>query len=447
MLLSRYFLPIILAPFIAAEGQPESQVRPAEEADSVERLQMRLQDRFRLFRDIIGAKDESHLAQIRQSLYRALVLEYPSTNGRFSSQTVDQVFSILPITMPPAPSRTDPATVTVTSVASAMPIESSVLERMFQSLMEKHLESILKEGRSRATHIDSADSASETGKELDTLESGSTVDYPEKLWVTEEAFADPVSEASSVPTVDMLMEESSTPLEPTTRPEQRKGGTKNKHLDVKHSNKIQVVPQFRHHDKEPVVIGKIYGKPKTVWYGEYARKPISELAPTVASLFTTEAGTSLAEVPVLSDIASFEQWETESDTESALGPVYFPETVMYPTPIDAPLSEASKEPFDPTSSHLVISPMPTSSLPSVKPQQTPRRSKPSRTKATFNINEHPYYATVSPRTPEEIQSNRDGRRRSRAASFYGVFASTGVQHHTSSLTIGIVVFVLVLVLL
>lgn len=446
MLLSRCFLPIILASCIAAEGQPESQVLSGEEADSIDRLQMRLQDRFRLFRDVIGAKDESHLAQIRQSLYRALVLEHLSTIGSSSSQTVDQVFSVLPITMPPAPSRTEPATVTVTSVASAVPIESSVLEKMFQSLMEKHFESILKEG-SRAIHIDSADSASETGKELDIFGSGSTVDYPEKPWVTDEAFADPVSEAPSVPTVDLLMEESSTPLEPTTQPEQRKGGTKNKHLDVKHSNKIQVVPQFRHHDKEAVVIGMIYGKPKTAWYGEYARRFVSELTSTEASLYTAEAGTSLAEVPVESEIVSTEQWETESDTESAIGPVYYPKTVMNTPPIDAPWGEASKVSFDLTSSHLVTSPIPTSSLPSVKPQQTPRRSKPSRTKATFNISEHPFYATVSPRTPEEIQSNRDGRRRSRAASFYGVFASTGVQLHTSSLTIGIVVFVLLLVLL
>lgn len=452
MLLSRCFLSIILAPFIAAEEKPVSHIPSAEKAESMERLQVRLQDRFRLFRDVIGAKDESHLAQIRQSLYRALVLETPSTNSP-NYQTVDQVFSILPIgTMPPAPTRTEPATVTITSVASAMPIESSVLEKMFQSLMEKHLESILEESRSRATQ--SPESASETGEEaveLDILEDYLTVDYPENLWTPEEVF-DPVSEPSSVPpTTDLLIEEelSNTSAEPTTPPEQRKGGTKNKLFDVKHSNKIQVVPQFRHHDKEPVVIGRTYGKPKTAWYGEYARKSYSELTPTEdVCLYTEEAGTSLEEVPILSVIISTEeQWETGSDTESTMDAVYYPETVTTPTLLDAPWGEASKISFELTSSHPVISPIPMSKFLSVEPRPTPRRSKPSRSETTFNINEHPFYATVSPRTPEEIQSNRGGRRRSRPANLYGVFASNGVQHHTSSLTIGIIVFALVLVLL
>lgn len=448
MVLIRCFLPICLIPISVAVSSNEALER--------------FQEHLKLFRGVLGAKNETHLALLRQALSST-----PTQDRVVPSITndVDQIFSILPVGELPPVSRTETATVTVTSVTTPEPIEPSLLEDIFRSLLQKHMESLPTEANPTPTSA-SSEQQSSVETESVRLGSGHGLDIPAfetatSAWAAEsDTLLEQVIGEPNMPTTHAVESILTETRDSTILQELPRSGRKKQLINQKSSNKIEILPQFRHHDKAPVVVGRTYGKPKTAWYGDYARTH-TQLSPLVVVsdlVITAEAeansieSSSVTEVSVLIPLmVEIDDWGSisgESHTEMESAKLFdqaeltdtperstAPKTGRYPTPT----TQIDQE----VQSHgATTEAVPSGRRPPTRGMATDLKAH-LRRKGTNQIS----YATAAPRTPEYIQSTRDRRKKTRAANIYDVFSNMASHLPTYSLTTAILVFAFVFVFL
>lgn len=438
MLLIRCFLPICLIPISVAVSSNEALER--------------FQEHLRLFRGVLGAKNETHLALLKQALSNT-----PTQDKVVPSVTneVDQIFSILPVGELPPVSRTETATVTVTSVTTPEPIEPSLLEDIFQSLLQKHFESLSMEAKSTTASASSKQQSS-VGTEPLRLSPEYGLDFPgfetaTSAWAVEsDAILEQVSDEPNMSPTQNVESIATETQDSTILQEQPRGGRKKQLINHKSSNKIEILPQFRHHDKAPVVVGRAYGKPKTAWYGEYARshtQATSSVTLVSDPEITTdsESSSSVTEVSVLTPlVVEIDDWGSingKSHTEmehSMLSDQ--PEVTETPNRSTAPKNGMYPTPTTQIGEEIRSHDATTKAVPSRRRPPArgvaPDLKISSRGKGIVQIS----YATAAPRTPEYIKSNRDRRKKTRAANIYDVFSNMASHLPTYSLTTAIIVF-------
>lgn len=407
MLFLRCFVPVLLALLVASQD-PDSDLE-------------RFQDHLRIFRDVLGVRNETRLAMLRKMLEEThSTTEVPIDVSGGSETTSEMIFSILPIgPMPPpaVPTKTEPLTVTVTSVVTPNPIESTALEEIFKSLLQQHLKTYIQP------------SPAESRETTLWVE-------PSKTFENEAAPTQPATPSEPVLIPTDSLDDTKPPSDQLP-----KGGTKKQLANIKHENKIQVLPQFRHHKIGQAIKGGIYGKPKVAWFGNYATKPeaaVSLPAPETSSVtsFLTEfpeVDTIIEEAPhaEVEEAQGDEEWDYEPEGSSITeAPVpQMTSTAELPLTTASPSSRrsASNAPTKPTT---------LSSIPKI-----------NKSNKTRNPADSVLYATVAPQTPEKLQSTWERRRKTRTAHIYDVFSNTAVAQPSYSLTLGILVFAFFMVFL
>lgn len=436
MLLIRCFLPICLLPISVAVNSNEA----------LERFQQHL----RLFRGVLGAKNETHLALLRQALSNT-----PTQAKAVPSITndVDQIFSILPVGELPPVSRTETATVTVTSVTTPEPIEPSLLEEIFQSLLQKHLESLSMEAK-HATVSASSEQQSSAETESVQLSSEVGLDYPAfttaaSAWAAE-SDADKLNMS---PTQDVESIATET-HDSTILQEQPRGGRKKQLINHKSSNKIEILPQFRHHDKAPVVVGRAYGKPKTAWYGDYARTHTQATSPVAVVLgrqITTDSELSSIQTLLATEVSALTGPTVDIDDGGSISG----KSHMEMENTKSSDQERTETPNKSTATEIGMYPTPTTQIDEevqsyeATIEAVPSRRRPPARGVAADLKifsrgsigvDQVSYATAAPRTPEYIKSTRDKRKKTKTANIYDVFSNMASHLPTYSLTTAIIVF-------
>ncbi|PSK40618.1 hypothetical protein C7M61_000266 [Candidozyma pseudohaemuli] len=344
---------------------------------------------------------------------------------------VDQIFSILPVGELPPVSRTETATVTVTSVTTPEPTEPSLLEEIFQSLLQKHLESLSMEAK-HATVSASSEQQSSAETESVQLSSEVGLDYPAfttaaSAWAAE-SDADKLNMS---PTQDVESIATET-HDSTILQEQPRGGRKKQLINHKSSNKIEILPQFRHHDKAPVVVGRAYGKPKTAWYGDYARthtQGTSSVAVDLDPEITTDSELSSIETSLVTEVSALTGPTVDIDDGGSISG----KSHMEMENTKSSDQERTETPNKSTATEIGMYPTPTTQIDEeVQSYEATIEAVPSRRRppargvaADLKISsrgsigvDQISYATAAPRTPEYIKSTRDKRKKTKTANIY-----------------------------
>lgn len=466
----------------------------------------RFQNHLRLFRDVLNAKNEhTRLDHQQEDNSPARPALYPPSASRTPERetlTEEPRFSILPIgTLPPPVVQTEivrPA-VTVTSVIEVpKPIEPGLLEEIIKSVLQQHLNT-----KAEPTPTSMAELSSYMDPPPDTVMLTPMTFMPtpseslEELPMVTGIETETLTYTADFVNAQVLELRTLTDGSRTVSP---KNGMMKQIAGIKGGNKIHIRPQFRHHKTMAPALGGTYAKPKTAWYGNYARKPrytptptaipltieqieiqttqvesqttstaVSEISETLIGNIYTDVGRiiqllreqhlNIAEVVTNRDL-SRESMTAPGEATALTITQYLPTSIqeletsqMASSPSDVP-SDRVPESLTRAPSHRILKSLvgfplkrPATGVPNSGKVTMPAY----KTAASFSPilkndratrgRQHtvPIYDTARPRTPEEILNSRKKPTKPRTTHFFDVFANTAVPP-SCPLAIGMLVF-------